>query len=499
MMRTALIYARQSKSRAGSLSVDEQITEAQRWCEGNGLTVAQVVRDEGRSASRYAKGDRDGWREVLAAIEGRVVDVVVTWEASRSTRDLSAYTELRTACERAGVLWAYSGRVHDLSRSDDRFTTGLDVLLSEREVDSTRDRILRRVRASAERGTPHGRLPYGYRRDYDVTPSGEKVLHAQVPHEPEAQVLREAADRILNGESLRQICRDLDARGVPVPRKPRDGGAPAPAWTTAMLRQRLLQPTIAGLRQHQGKIVGDAAWKPIIPEQTWRDVRAVLTASGRRPVSPRGPEARHLLSNIARCGECDQPLAANPNRHRSPAYMCRTEGCRAISVSEAALDRTVETRLLDWLTQPDTLDRMASAAARRRAAGAQSIAQTADELHTLRSSLDEAADEYAAGGISAAMLAKVETRLNDRISELESARNRQVAPSPDVAAMLSASDLRGAWDAASLQVRRRILRALCTVHVNRTDKRGRTFDDDRVVIDLGRPDSPRDDGRRVAA
>ncbi|HEX6236004.1 MAG TPA: recombinase family protein, partial [Acidimicrobiales bacterium] len=124
----ALIYTRVSQDRAGGRSPAEQEAEARAHCEREGWEVAEVVTDS-VGASRHSKGHRDGWGRARRLVGAGDVDVLVTWEASRAQRDLSAYSELRDLCAAHGVRWAYSGRVHDLTTSDGRFRTGLDALL----------------------------------------------------------------------------------------------------------------------------------------------------------------------------------------------------------------------------------------------------------------------------------------------------------------------------------------------------------------------------------
>jgi site-specific DNA recombinase len=78
--------------------------------------------------------------------------------------DLAAYVELRDLCTGRGVFWSYSGKLHDLSNGDDRFSTGLDALLAEKEAEQISERVLRGKRKAAAEGRPSGRPPYGYRR-----------------------------------------------------------------------------------------------------------------------------------------------------------------------------------------------------------------------------------------------------------------------------------------------------------------------------------------------
>src|SRR5262245_34480240 len=91
----ALIYTRVSKDPKRGRSTAQQEAECRAVCEREGWNVLDVLCDNGRSASRYATRARPAWQEVKRRIATDGVDVLVTWEASRSGRDLGEFVELR--------------------------------------------------------------------------------------------------------------------------------------------------------------------------------------------------------------------------------------------------------------------------------------------------------------------------------------------------------------------------------------------------------------------
>src|SRR3954469_6987933 len=101
-----------------------------------------------------------------------------------------------------------------MAESDDRFSPGLDYLLAERESDETRKRVLRAVRANADKGRPHGKLLYGYRREYD--PATREFIE-QTPDPDTAPIVQEAARRVLNGETPYAVAQDFNRRGIKPP------------------------------------------------------------------------------------------------------------------------------------------------------------------------------------------------------------------------------------------------------------------------------------------
>ncbi len=494
-VETALSYGRASRDpkRRGA-SVDTQLRENERWATTNGVAITHRIRDDDRSASAYRKREREGFEEALNLIRARVVDVVLVWEMSRASRDLEDYVRLRSACHEAGVHLVYKGRRFDLSRSDDRLSTGLDALLAERESNDIRDRNLRTVAANADRRRPHGRVPYGFRREYDPTTG---ALIRQTPYSasdstqllPEATVLADAAHALLQGSTLRAICRELNARGIPTPRKPRretlqdNSAGVVTRWEPSTLRQLLRNPTIAGRRVHRGEDIGPADWEPIIDYGTWLRLHALFSDPARLSVKvPRGPAPRHLLSGIACCGECGARMKAATNLSRLPrAYVCRNEGCMKVTVTADRVDERIDEVLSALFDRPDFQKALAEAHRRRET----SLARQPDVSSLIaerESELEEVESLRASGDLTLRAYAAETKRIEDAIEQL---RGQQVAAvsSPALRRLLSASTLHDGWRSASLSDQREVVRLLLTVRINRAVVRGRRFDPGRVEVE----------------
>jgi site-specific DNA recombinase len=452
-MAKALIYTRVSKDRKQSRSTAEQEAECRAVADREGWEIVDVLSDNGRSASRYAKKDRPAWEEVKRRLSNGV-DVLVTWEASRSNRDLGEFVALRDLCRTYGVLLNYSGHTIDFDDSSDSFRAGLDALISEDESERTAGRIRRTVRANAVAGRPHGRRLYGYRYVYDPDTG---ALKGQVPDDAEAEIVREIARRFLSGESRRAISDDLNARGV------RDR-----SWSETRVKRILLNPGYIGKRVHKGEVVGDADWEPILDQATFDAIGERLVHPGARG----GHDLRHLLSGIVRCGRCGGRMYCGKAGGKL-TYECRP-GRGHLTRNQQHLDAYVTTVLLERLAtinlddlgaeHPDAIEARADAA-------------------EMRGRINDAADKFAAGEISSSTLAKIETNLAPKIRAAEK-RARTAAVPPNI------SDLAGEgidrrWDTLSVEQRREIVRLLLDVTVlPDTRPRGsRGFDPDAVKLE----------------
>lgn len=440
----AVIYTRVSSDpMATGRSVEQQEAECRQICDRNGWTVVQVFTDNDRSASRYARKDRPAYAQVKQAIADSRADVLVLWEGSRAQRDLRDYLKLRDLCAQQGVLYCYSGKVHDLTRTDDRFTTGLDALLAEREADLTRDRVLRAVRANMATGRPYGRTLYGYRRVYDAQ---TRQFLEQVPHEEHAPVVREAARRVMAGESCRAIALDFNARGIAAPA----GGA----WDLTQIKRLVIRPAYAGQKVHRGQVVGSGDWPALLDEQTYAACVARLSDPRRR--TQRDGSVKHLLSGAGRCGACGGRLRVQKNRSHL-AYLCVPGFC--VSMKTTTLENYVTDVILERLSRPDAIDLLSSPASDDQ------VAQARAERDELTARLESFYEQAAAGQLSSTGLAKMEARL---LPQIEAATSRaQPVPVPQVLRDLvgDRTRVRDAWGRLDIAVRREIVMILMEVRL----------------------------------
>ena len=157
----------------------------------------------------------------------------------------------------------------------------------EMRAQSERQNAANRQRRAAGKWARTGLRKFGY--DHD----GQPV-------EPEASALRQAAADVLTGKSLRGIAIDWTRQGHTTTR-----GNP---FTSLQLRRTLINPLYAAMVTYKDKVVGPGEWEPIIDEDTHRGLVAYLSDESRRPAV--SFERRHMLSGVAICGICGEPLRA---------------------------------------------------------------------------------------------------------------------------------------------------------------------------------------------
>jgi DNA invertase Pin-like site-specific DNA recombinase len=222
--------------------------------------MVRVFTDNNLSAARDDR--RPGYDELRAAIRAGEITHVWTVEQSRLERRKAPWFELAAELIASGIHEVHTRR-DGLVRLDD---IGSDVraIVNAQYVADLKKKIRDKSAELAREGRPTGAIVFGYRHGVDEL--GRKALHV-VPEQADA--VRWAADAVLSGWSLTAVADELTERG--------HRGAQGARLRTSSVRCLLTSPTVAGLRVHQGEILGRGNWTPILPEDVWQSVRARLS------------------------------------------------------------------------------------------------------------------------------------------------------------------------------------------------------------------------------
>jgi site-specific DNA recombinase len=293
--------------------------------------------------------------------------------------------------------------------------------------------------ALARVGEPSG----GGRRRIGFEPDQATV------REEEAELLREAARRVLAGEGTTRIVKDWNRRGLRMP-----GGSP---WQATPLRRVLLAPRSAGLRQHQGEVLTDekgqpvqAVWPAIIDRTTWERLRVILLDPKRRKG---GRPTSYLLSGFIFC-HCGKRMGGR-KKDGGTIYLCPPPdlgGCGSRRKAEPIEDRV----------RDDVLAALSSPALRAKFEALHTAELSAAQVAELTDNLDADAAKLAQlDGLAADLdpddlmtaRAKIATRMDATRRQLASgASSDALAEIPDTSELLEA-----AWKRWTLQQRRSVL------------------------------------------
>ena len=452
---TAAIYARISADKVGeSLGVKRQVEDCERLAKERGFQRTRVYVDNDVSA--YSGKPRREYLRMLRDIQSGEVAAVFTWHNDRLHRsplELEHYIELS---ESLGVVtYTVRAGVIDFATPAGRMMARQLGTIARYESEHRSERIRRKALEKAKNGEYHGGAvrPFGFETD--------GVTH----RDSEARELRRMTQAALAGHSLGSIIRDLNARQVTSVR-----GNP---WSYTTMRALLLRPRNAGLRQHQGQVIGEAAWEPIVAKSEFLRLERLLRDPSRR--TTRNSQRRHLLSGIAKCGVCGAGMKSGGSKTRTgtpfKVYRCCTT--RNLEKMERLIEGCARSVLLNqtWHVPSD-------------------LGSDREELLEQIASIDsralEAADAYAAATISVRQLSLINEKLDLERADLET-RLSSATPADYEFFVGLPGDLE--YDSLPLERRRKLVEALFDIRVmpvgKGSNKRGLTVADGVDITFLG--------------
>jgi site-specific DNA recombinase len=338
--------------------------------------------------------------------------------------------------------------------------------MAEAEVEKSSKRIRRQRLEAAERGERHA----GGSREFGTVGVGKNAV-SEAQAEAERELIREAAARMLSGDSLRGIVLDWLDRGVRT--------STGRVFVNASLRQMLRSPRIAGMRIHHDKLYR-GQWEPIIPVEEWKMLAEILNDPARK-TNLRGGTPRYLLTGLIYCARCGRPAYGRKGRvyagHRQPdAYGChglREEGgCGGVRRKMADVDGLITEALFVAVESPawnQLADRPAADPSRELY---EALAHDQGLLDRLE---DKLAEELIRPETAKRKRAEIERRMEAARAKLAQLGDSRVAAQVP-------RNLRDVWPSLSLDRRRAILAAVIERIEVRPQGSGPRFDPDAIKV-----------------
>jgi DNA invertase Pin-like site-specific DNA recombinase len=508
-----VIYARISKDATGQeAGVQRQVeacthlAQAREW-----QLVGAPLIDNDISAFNGAR--RPGWEAVLGMIARHEVDVVIAWHMDRMCRRVADLVDLLKLAvgdgKRPGVGIATVHGDLDLSSPVGRMFATILIAVAEYEAAHKGERQQAAEAKKAEAGFRRtaGPRPFGWQVRYAEDPKAEAGRRREfVMDEAEAAAIREAADALLGGTSVSAVARKWAADGLRPPQAP-FGPLPEQPWGRNSVTTVLRNPRLAGLAVYKGREIDGVTgrWEPILAEEKWRAIDALLAASDRtvtytvqgetvtrkiKANTPRG--VRSLLGGLGEC-PCGNRVEHGTNHLKQGVYRCRpaTRGDRPgphVAVRAEIVDEWVKANVIGELSRRD-LEELVSPAPDVDTTGLRA------EAAVIRERLDQMAADAAVNGYSASMLAAAARSGNARLAGIADKLAQTVGTGAlaPVAARLARAARQGedreaaaleAWDELDLMRRRELIRALAGSVILHPAGRGARFYDVQAKVDM---------------
>lgn len=316
MARRVGVYARMSLDIEGlGLGVARQVEDCTHKATLLGWQVVEVYSDNDVSASKSRA--RPEYERLLKDLESGRISAVVVYDLDRLTRkpvELEAFIDLT---DRLGVALANVSGDVDLTTAAGRMVARIKGAVARQEAERIGERVKRQKQQRLAAGRPPaGRYrTFGYTRDWCVVPD-------------EAVIVREVFERVANGESVRSVTRDLEARSV----RRVNGGL----WQFSATLRMIDSPIYAGFLTYKGERAGKADIEPLVSETVF---------DGATKARVRKPGAwtmnrTSLLSGIALCDVCKTPMVSNGDH----GYTCNRNAagaCGNVKIQRVGLDAAI--------------------------------------------------------------------------------------------------------------------------------------------------------------
>ena len=321
-MIPAALYARVSSDRQDvDLSVAAQLRALRDYAEKNGYLVAREYVDEAESG-RIA--DRPQFQRMLdeASKPEAPFKEILVWKFSRFTRKREHAVAFKSMLRRRGV------RVVSITEQADDTATGrlLEAIIEsvdEFYSENLAQEVTRGMREAASRGFwVTSCAPYGYRRVY--VQDGPKKRPKLELDPPADAVVRRIFDMALQGKSILDITKTLNAEGIPT--------VNGKKWLKTTIHTMLDNEAYTGAvvwgtsaKDGQPPVCVEDAHPAIISKQEFRRVKKLLGSRAPKKVNPRRASSPYLLSGILKCETCGRAMtAAEAKSGKYTYYVCHS-------------------------------------------------------------------------------------------------------------------------------------------------------------------------------
>lgn len=438
----AAIYLRQSEDRSGEeWGVERQREDVTRYVQARGWTVIEEFKDNDISA--YSGKPRPDFERMLKMVERDEADVIIAKHMDRLLRRLK---ELETTLDRIGtkafIVTTADGV--DTSTEGGRLVARILCSVAQGEVERKGARQKAAAKQAAEQGRwTGGRRPFGY------------LPGAMTPDPREADIVRMMYAKVVLQESMGAIARWMTAEGL----KTTAGNL----WTGNTVRQTLVKPRYAGLREHHGQIMGPALWEPIVDEDTWTNAYAIMTAPGRQIVQT---GRRHLLTGLLLCGKCELPVGTGSSGSGF-LYKCKHLGCSGVSRQMAPIDALTHKLIIGFMGTPEAQELLVD---RSRP----DVAAMRERERIINDKMDQLAIDNINGLLNARQVKVATDHLEAELTQIRKTL-RSGARSKAVEDLVNADDPAMVWKGYSLDRRRTVISEIVELKLL-PGGRGRVFE-----------------------
>ena len=331
MSKRAVLYARISSEDRDQFvpKLPDQLKMCSDYAQQRKYEIVADIVEEPNSSG--TDPNLPGWLKLLDMINSGAVDVIVTRDPDRLTRDVDKFADISKVMKANNVRLDPVTRTYEAGHRGD-FMMWLDVILADKDRKDLLERTERgkRNKVQAKRIYVNGIPPYGYKTHIVTEVVGDNVLVKErtLHVEPEeAEVVREIFAMYLSDRTISctAIAKHLTEKGITPPGHTRyiseSNCVPADApWNQPTVTKILSRKTYCGTWEYgkttnhkDGAIAVEV--EPIVSKQVWNDAQAKMKTWRKSRVIKQTHS--FILRNTAYCGTCGTPMSCRSSENKS--------------------------------------------------------------------------------------------------------------------------------------------------------------------------------------
>ena len=339
----AVIYARYSSHNQRDVSIEQQVEKCQAYAGRNNLQILEIYADRAVSGTTDR---RPNFQRMMRDAEKHRFKYVIAWKSNRMGRNmLEAMVNDARLCD-LGIRSLYVEEDFDDSAAG-RFALRNMMNVNQFYSENMAEDVMRGMMDNARKCMVNGPVPFGYKRSsdgrFDIDPDA-------------AAVVREIFERFYGGETIADIMRDLNARGI----KTRAGND----WSKSSFQHLLKNERYIGVYLFDNVRIENGI-PPIIRKELFFAVQEKLKTK-------KNPQGRHrengdyLLTGKLFCGLCGSFMVGMCGTSKTAAkhyyYICQAKrqknSCskKAVrrdwierKVTEAVKENIMQDNVIQWL------------------------------------------------------------------------------------------------------------------------------------------------------
>ena len=372
-LRQGYIYVRVStqEQAENKTSLAQQERDGRQYCDQNGIAVAGVFVDEGKSGTDRSRPEFNRMF-LLATGADHPVDVIVATDTSRIARDAAYQLIFEDALRSANVKLEFCYQRFDGSH-EGKLMRFLNAWQDEGVIKKGAQNTRRGLRGTAEEGFwTGGIVPLGYEsRTVEIRSKKEKKR--LFIKEDEAKIVRlifDLAEKGLDGTPMggREIAKYLNSHGYTRRGKKFHNSSVA----DTLSRAHYLGSFVGNKYDYDGNLLPEEEWTwvacpQLVSREQFDRIAALRAVRSPRQTPPRVVSGPTLLVGLAKCGipDCGSGMTIRTGKSgRYKYYACNARvnrgasSCTCPSVRAEKLDALVMDAVAEQIFSEDRLEQL---------------------------------------------------------------------------------------------------------------------------------------------